>query len=456
MVDHGWDDNLLLSRFDFESNLAQATRHGERRSAYWPPAPLFHVLTLDLSRDAPLLPARFYASLALLRELVEHEWHRGKASGVPARETFERAGEIAAVMREAADELPHPVDRTHLRARADCVEQGYTEELLAQLVSPDAEVAVFAAPLSTWFGKEIARRPSAFAATIDHSIADGLRPLQESGALATYLAHLRAGLTLNPSPAFVPSRLFFMAGEGNRHPKHIAYFLPEDEGVKRSPFKKTYYFANTHQRILEGVSYPLFDEMVDLGARREFSMQLARLLPAAGVYGHELGHSVVRDSTRYADLNRRSRWISVAMQEVGADVFGTLFVAQCWNEALGATPHDAIAYYLAECLRYVHRGLGFFPDSDGMLLQLNYLHDVGALSLDDGPVGPRLRGEPHTVIAGLRSLARVLADSLLDNQPDLVVRLFERYGPANKALMPLLKRLGALPTATVEYLEEHI
>lgn len=456
MPDHGSEDFLLPPRFDFKSNVAQATRHGGRRSAYWPPAPSFNVLTLDLSCHAPVLPARFYASLASLRELVEREWHRGKASSVPVRETFERAAEIAAVMREAADELPHPVDRTHLRARADSVEHGYTEELLAQLASPDAEVAVFAAPLSTWFGKEIARRPSAFAAMIDHSIAERLRPLQESTTLATYVARLRAGLTLNPGPTFVPSQLFFMAGEGNRHPKHIAYFLPEDEGVKRSPFKKTYYFANTHQCILEGVSYPLFDAMVDLGAPRVFSPQLARLLPAAGVYGHELGHFVVRDITQYAGINRRDRWISVAMQEVCADVFGTLFVAQCWSEALGATPHDAIAYYLAECLRYVHRGLGFFPDSDGMLFQLNYLHDVGALSLEDGPAGPHLRGEPHAVIAGLRSLARVLADSLLDDQPERVVRLFERYGPANNALNPLLKRLGALSAVTVEYLEEHI
>lgn len=458
MADQGTPDTLLPARFHFEANLARATRHGELRSPYWPPAASFNVLTLDLSRHAPALSPRFYGYLASVQELIEQEWVRSKGNAGAAREALQQADRIAAVMRDAAEELDHPVDRAHLRARADCIEHGYTEALLAELATPDAEVAVFAAPLSTWYGKEISRRPSAFATRIDHSIADALRPLQEEAPISDYLARLRAGLVLNSGPTFVPSQLFFMAGEGNRHPKHIAYFLPEDEGVKRSPFKKTYYFANTHQRILEGVSFPLFHSLFELvgPAALPLPAPLLRLLPAAGVYGHELGHFVVRDSTCFAALNRSDRWISVAMQEVCADVFGTLFVVQCWRDALGATTEQAVAYYLAECARYVQRGLGFFPDSDGMLLQLNYLHDVGAISLVDGPAGPRLRTDADAVVAGLRSLARVLADSLLDNQPELTVRLFARYGPANHVLLPWLRGLAIEPPATVEYLQEHI
>jgi hypothetical protein len=54
----------------------------------------------------------------------------------------------------------------HLDTRTDCIEHGHTDERLALLAEPHGDVAVIAAPLSTWFGKEVARRPSAFVKTI--------------------------------------------------------------------------------------------------------------------------------------------------------------------------------------------------------------------------------------------------------------------------------------------------
>src|SRR5262249_16899519 len=110
-------------------------------------------------------------------------------------------------------------------------------------------------------------------------------------------------------------------------------------------------------------------------------------------------------------------------------------------------------YHLAECLRYVDRGLGNFPDSDGMYLQLNYLASSGALALDGG--APRLTGDPTAVILGLRSMARVLADPLLAGKLDDAPAFYRAYGPAGgHALHPLVVALREEPPKTIEYLQE--
>jgi len=248
--------------------------------------------------------------------------------------------------------------------------------------------------------------------------------------------------------------VFFMAGEGNRHPKHIAYFLPEDEGVKRSPFKKTYYFGNTHRALVAGVSLPLATRFLDLGDPSLVGAAGFEPIPALGVLAHEMGHFVHREDVSFAALNAADRWASVVLQEVAADVFGILIVAEVLAPALSLDPARAIAYHLAECLRYVDRGLGYFPDSDGMLLQLSYLERMGALSLADGPA-TRLSGDPGAVKAGLRSLARVLADTLLAGDVSRALALHRTYGPASReALAPLLGALRDRPQSSIEYVQE--
>jgi hypothetical protein len=144
----------------------------------------------------------------------------------------------------------------------------------------------------------------------------------------------------------------------------------------------------------------------------------------------------------------------VVLQEVAADVFGILILADVWAPRLGIDPADCVAYYLAECLRYADRGLGHFPDSDGMFLQLSYFVQLGALDLTGTP---RLTGEPEVVLAGLRSLARVLADTLLATDAGRAVRLYQNHGPATAApLAALVERLRPEPFRSVEYTQEHL
>lgn len=450
------DEGTMDDRFDYEANLARATRYRAWRSPLWPPAREHRLVALDLGACAPALPPAAWDVLDRLRVLVEADWERCKREGVPSRTRFHDPAPIAAAMRDFAAFLAREEDRRAVLLRADAVEHGYRDEALSELAGIE-DVALVAGQIATWYGKQTGGLPTAFACRTDAArqaaVVDAAGRLDEMRA---YLRALHAHLRIAEPPAFLVTDVFYMAGEGARHPKHIAYFLPEDEGVKRSPFKKTYYLSNTHRALVDALSRPLAERHLEIGRAPFASADELGLVPTLGVFAHEVGHFVHREGASFAALNAEDRWASVVLQEISADVFGILFVADVLAPATGSDPMAAIHYHLAECLRYVDRGLGFFPDSDGMLLQLNYLVRLGALALvDDGGGSVRLVGDVEAAYAGLRSLARVLADTLLAQDVPRTLALHRDFGPAaRETLNPLLAALAGRPRTSIEYASE--
>ncbi|KQH75358.1 hypothetical protein AO501_24510 [Mycobacterium gordonae] len=358
---------------------------------------------------------------------------------------------MAKVMRDMAKCLKDD-DRTALELRASAIAQGYTPEILQQLTNLSEDIVVVAGQLSTWFGKEVRGLPSAFGARVDAVLQGAVqRVAKQHNAVDTYLRSMHPALRQGVAPVFAATRIFYCAGEANNYPKHIAYFLPEDEGVKHSTYKKTYYFANTHNALISGASAPLAKAHLDLGRPFDSADAQFKLIPTLGVLAHEHGHFVHRAETDYEAINQVDRWCSVAMQEIAADVFGTLILSDVWASTMDVDPDDVIVYHLAECLRYVGRGLGIYPDSDGMGLQLEYLLRLGALELHAGV----LRGNPGTVRTGLRSLARVLADHLLGGNGLTAIDFFATYGPPGlQKLLPLVHKLAAKPIVQIHYGQE--
>ncbi|GAA3084551.1 hypothetical protein [Streptosporangium carneum] len=450
-------EELAVDRFSYAHNLGRAGTYREHRSAFWPPASSYEISCLNLAEHTPDFGPDFLHSLTVLKSAVEAEWQKVKEVGISTRRRFNDPRPIADAMRAVGAHLPGEDDRKAVTLRATAVQEGYNDEALKQLAVLKEEFTVVAGQISTWYGKEVKGLPTAFACRRDASgqaLVD--RALEDKGEVEACLRRLHADLRLGDVPGFGATHLFHMAGEGNLHPKHIAYFLPEDEGVKYSPFKKTFYFGNTHRALLKNISAPLAARYVNIDTK--FDPHDARFdaIPVLGVLSHELGHSVHRPVTGYKNLNAADRWASVVLQEVAADVFGIVILAEVWAPVFGLAPADVVAYYLAECLRYVDRGLGHFPDSDGMLLQLSYFVQLGALFLDEEN-GPRLTGDPEAVLAGLRSLARVLADTLLADRADAAVALHRNFGPANSASMrALVTELRRLSAKSIEYTQEHI
>ncbi|WP_157225094.1 hypothetical protein [Nocardia thailandica] len=358
-------------------------------------------------------------------------------------------------MAAVAALLPDEQSRRAAELRTQAVGTGYTDEILAELAGLDEPTTIVCGQVSTWFGKEVRGLPTVFGCRTDAELQSLVTRTHEfDNNVRAHLRSLHADLLVGDMPAFAATRLFLMAGEGNRHPKHIAYFLPEDEGVKYSPFKKSYYFANTHRAMLDRISAPLADRHLDIGVCFDPGARQFAAIPTLGVLAHELGHFVHRPGKDFTRLNETDRWTSVVLQETAADVFGTLVLAEIWAPHFGIAADDVIAYYLSECLRYTSRGFGHFPDSDGMFLQLSYLAHFRALSLHEG-ITPRLTGEPSAVLAGLRSLARVLADTLLDDDAQTAREFYLYFGPASRGeLGPLIEVFRESSMPSIEYIQE--
>lgn len=447
------------TRFNFARNLAKVPEHdgskhhddlkhnGSKRLS-WPPETDYRLIDCILpATDAPI-----EAELAALRDLVEASWEQA-TSRDEAVPRMPNAAAIAAQLRRIANIMPRDADRDNVRLRADALDYGYDDAILATLAASDEESAFVAGNISTWFGKRRKGLPTAFGCTAnpqEQAAVDAAVGLGREVDL--YLRALQAALRLGNVPAFAATTLFFMAGEGNGHPKHIAYFLPEDEGVKRSIFKKTYYFGNVHRALIDGITLPLSRSHLDLGMPIQADAAALGTIPTLGVFAHEMGHAVHRDGISFASINAADRWASVTLQEMAADIFGVLILTEVIAPALGIEPRRMIAYHIGECLRYVDRGLGCFPDSDGMYLQLSYLAALGALELREGATST-LAGDPEVLLAGFRSLGRVLADTLLAGDVERSLALYRDFGPSapDHRLAPLMNALAVASPASLAY-----
>jgi len=431
---------VTLDRFAYGTNLERAISYRGQSHGAWPPAYDYHLSYLDLASEVPALGAGLHTEMETLRTAIEAKW--------------QDAAGIARCLRRIAALLPGEADRRALGLRANIVERSHVDGTLGALAGVDEDITIVAGNLATWSGQQAGGLPTAFGCVRDTaSQASVTAARARLGDVTAYLTQLNDQLRLGEIPAFTATRLFFMAGEGNRNPKHIAYYPYEDERVESGPFQKLYYFANTHRALIDAVSLPLGRRLLHLGMRLPASAASFGAIPAVGVLAHLFGRFVHREGASFAALDAADRWGSYVLQEAAGDVFGTLLLAEVLAPRLGLEPSDVIEYHLAECLRYVDRGLGNFPGSDGRYLQLNYLASTGALTLEGGV--PGLTGEPAAVIDGFRSMARVLIDTLLAGQVDDALAFYRAYGPAGgHALHPLLVTLREEPPKTIEYLQE--
>jgi len=370
-------------------------------------------------------------------------------------------GEMAEGLRELA-ELVDEESAALIRMRAKALAGGAdhretTLEIARRDAAPPFEVVC--GPLCTWRMKTRRGLHSFLAAARDDRYQEQLDALDAS--LEAAMDVLRdeldtPGLKVSFALPMHVTNLVASAGEAAGHPKHFAYFLPEDEGVDGLPLEeqRTLYMRNVHSARYEVITVPLAEMLLEGPMAAADAPIEATLMP--WIRGHDHGHNVVVPETTYDE------WMQtlgiepfMMLQEAIADVYGFLLtISEPWTSITGVSRLDMCATHIAELLHYMRRGPHYFGDPGAAYLELSFLAENGFVEIDEGG---RVRWNEEDLCRGMTALASALTESTV-SAPDEhgSEALIERYGwpaetAAKRTLDAMREELANVPTSVAFY-----
>jgi len=375
------------------------------------------------------------------------------------------ASALCGEMAEGLNELANLVDEESasvigMRAKALAGGADHEETVLAiarSKASPALEIVC--GPLCTWRMKT--RRPmhSFLAAArdehqqtlldaLDASLEDAMEELRENLEVG--------GMEVSFALPMNVTDLLTSAGEAAGHPKHFAYFMPEDEGIDGLPLEeqRTLYMRNVHLARYSVITIPLAEELLDGPMRAAEAPVEATLMP--WIRGHDHGHNVVVPETSY-DEWMKTLGIEpfMMLQEAIADVYGFLMtISGAWLSISGANRLEMCATHMAEMLHYMRRGPKYFGDPGAAYLELSFLAENGFVEIDGEG---RVSWTEDDFCRGMTALASALTESTVgaaDEQGSEAI--IARYGwPAETAALRTLnamrERLANVPTSLAFY-----
>lgn len=370
-------------------------------------------------------------------------------------------GEMAEAMLELAellDEASAEVVRLRAKGLAGGVEHREMTLEIAQSGRPPA-FEVVCGPLCTWRMKTRVGLHSFLAAARNEPRQDLLDELDDSleDALATVEAEIGAdGMHVPFKLPMNVTDLLLSAGEAAGHPKHFAYFMPEDEGVDGLPLKeqRTLYMRNVHLARYSVITIPLAETLLSGPMRAADVPAEDTLMP--WIRGHDHGHNVIVPETSY------DSWMEelgiepfMALQEAIADVYGFLTcISEPWLRISGASRLDFCATHIAELLHYLRRGPQYFGDPGAAYVELSFLAENGFVEID--PSG-RISWDEDGFCRGMAALASALTEATV-GAPDErgSEALLERYGwptetAAKRTLDAMREELTNVPTSIAFY-----
>ncbi len=370
-------------------------------------------------------------------------------------------GEMAEGLRELAD-LVDAESAEIIRLRAKGLAGGIEHrEMTLQIArsGPPPALEVVCGPLCTWRMKTRIGLHSFLAATRDERQQEVLDALDDSleDALAAIEAEIGAkGMTVPFKLPMNATNLLISAGEAAGHPKHFAYFMPEDEGIDGLPLReqRTLYMHNVHLARYSEITIPLADALLEGPMHAADAPVSSTLMP--WIRGHDHGHNVVVPETTY-DEWQETFGIEpfMALQEAIADVYGFLLcISEQWREIAGFSRLDMCATHMAELLHYLRRGPQYFGDPGAAYVELSFLAENGFVEIDGEG---RISWEEEGLCRGMTALASALTESTV-GAPDErgSVALMQRYGwpnetAAKRTLDAMRERLTNVPTSIAFY-----
>jgi hypothetical protein len=403
----------------------------------------------------PLL-VRLAAQSEAMRGLqtADGEFLSESASSALRGEMCEGLRELAELVDEESAEL------IRMRAKALSGAADHREtvvEIARKDIQPSLEIVC--GPLCTWRMKTRAGLHSFLAAARDEENQKLLDSLDDSleGALDALRESLETpGLEVPFKLPMNATDLLLSAGEAAGHPKHFAYFMPEDEGVDGLPLKeqRTLYMRNVHIARYEVITIPLAEALLDGPMAAPDVPVHETLMP--WIRGHDHGHNVIVPETSY-DSWMETLGIEpfMALQEAIADVYGFLMtISPTWLELTGVSRLDMCATHIAEMLHYLRRGPRFYGDPGAAFVELSFLAENGFVEIDgDGKVS----WDEDGFCRGMTALASALTESTVAAPDERGSEAFlARYGwPTETAAMrtwsKMSEELAGVPTSIAFY-----
>ncbi|HSE65352.1 MAG TPA: hypothetical protein VLB12_00100 [Gemmatimonadales bacterium] len=442
---------------------ANGRKHPQLLSPFWPLEDQHGVGHVELDGVPPsnsdeVLPLllRLAAQSDAMRSLQtdEAEVLSESAASVLRGEMAETMGELAELIDPASAEI--------LRLRAKGLAGGVDHrEMTLQIArsGPPPAFEIVCGPMCTWRMKTRVGLHSFLAATRDEPQQELLDQLDDS--LEDALGEVEA--EIGSEGMYVPFKLpmnvtdlLLSAGEAAGHPKHFAYFMPEDEGVDGLPLEeqRTLYMRNVHLARYREITIPLAEALLR-GPMQATDVPIEdTLMP--WIRGHDHGHNVIVPSTSY-DEWRDDLGIEpfMALQEAIADVYGFLMtISDAWSSSTGVSRLDMCATHMAELLHYMRRGPKYYGDPGAAFVELSFLAENGFVEIDDRG---RVRWEEEGFSRGMAALGSALTDATVGAPDERGSEAFlARYGwPTETAAMPtfeaMREELANVPTSIAFY-----
>jgi hypothetical protein len=370
-------------------------------------------------------------------------------------------GEMAEGMRELA-ELVDPESAATIRLRAKGLAGAMEHREMTLEIArsgPPPALEVVCGPLCTWRMKTRVGLHSFVAAARDTEQQELLDRLDDSLEDALLEVEAETGASGMHVPFKLPMNvtdLLISAGEAAGHPKHFAYFMPEDEGVDGLPLseQRTLYMRNVHLARYSTITIPLAEALLEGPMRAAEAPIGETLMP--WIRGHDHGHNVIVPETSYES------WMEtlgiepfMALQEAIADVYGFLLtISAPWRELTGVTRLEMAATHMAELLHYMRRGPKYYGDPGAAYVELSFLAENGFVEVDGRG---RVRWDEDGFSRGMAALASALTDATVGAPDETGSEAFlARYGwPTETAAMrtfeAMRRECGDVPTSLAFY-----
>ncbi|MGE3840413.1 MAG: hypothetical protein AB7I50_02380 [Vicinamibacterales bacterium] len=374
---------------------------------------------------------------------------RGGLAAVPYSLHYQDSlTEIAAHLRQAANQTAQPTLQRFLRARADAFSSNDYYDSDVAWMQLDASIEPTIGPYEVyednWFNYK-----AAFEAFIT------IRDAAETARLQDYARHLQALEDALPiAPAYrnpklgslAPIRVVnvvFASGDGNRGVQTAAFNLPNDERIVQQQGTKRVMLKNVQEAKFRMVLEPIARVALaaDDGRRIGFDAFFTHILMHELMHG--LGPQTVSQAGTTLPIRQALKETYSTLEEAKADISG-LWALQRLIDAghVDRTLEDRLyVTFLASAFRSIRFGINE-AHGRGIAIQLNRFLDAGAVVANrDGTFGVRPDRMKQVVADLTTEIMTIQAEGRYDDARSLM----QRFAVVRPDVQRLLDRLQAVP-----------